>query len=1020
LRNFFLKELEEAETEFKDMDDPLPDLTYHDAKFTHQYMHNTKFRENYEQYNAMRASISSLRVTISMLNRALAKRAYHIVSESETCSFPFRKDARESMRRVRGTIAIVGSLKNQHPLNPTVVDFHHALKTSLGDCNIMLNEIGNLTSVTSVDFVMCDKLLNQMYSGYNWVVAFFEQSNWDFKSSEILVSIQIELDYVLSIIVDIHDQMDMLDGSMIVSESEDIAKMQDGPISGSQVVTRGNITDVAGDVYDEEKYGSSNDVKMLVKTVLPLDGFFSRPVQLAELSLDIGDDLDYQTDIWKLYFSVPSIRAKLKNYAFIRANLNIRVAISGTPFHRGKVMSSYIPHARNNEVASFYMANFSTFRGEAVRYLSTTNGRKTMDVKDNAPLDMKLEFVGFQPVIRLFNNSAAALSDAVSYADTDNLGVLFLTSLNSLVSVSPTPTNVSIYVYGWLSEVELGCPTGTVITVVTESADERKVGPVEKFSTSAASAMGVLSQIPVISPYAKASQMALTSLSNISAMFGWAVPTMITEPHRMKNEPYQNGSQTIGYDTGKRITLDPKQELTVDPRFVARDRDELSIAFLCSIESLLDQLSWSHDTSPLQIFWKCVVNPRVCVARSHPGKSVFQPSSLMFAASPFSYWRGTIVYKIEIVATAFHRGKIGVGFDPNVSQSVLMEADQSLNKQFLKIVDIQETQTFEICVEWAHSKPWARVCNDTQMRGSVGGITDPAIFRDFANGYIFLFPITKLQSPDNSDVSINVYIRSDDMVFNFMNTQLLPSNMVVAESETIPRDLSCLDLNPSGQTKDHLADEYFGEVPTSFRSLMKRFVTDNTLDGTTVGITGQAVVKLVDNSIPKILPIFNINSTFNTERYTLLGYLRYAYIAMRGGLRRRVSFPGLELAGGTARVKVALNNPSDTTVATALSYANSVPSTSSMTGSVMYIPSTNGGVEFEVPFYSNNLFVPSGTTAPFDQGDPMFCSWGLRNYSVTVEAKGGNTFNSIVEIATGEDFILAGYIAPPPFAISDP
>jgi hypothetical protein len=68
----------------------------------------------------------------------------------------------------------------------------------------------------------------------------------------------------------------------------------------------------------------------------------------------------------------------------------------------------------------------------------------------------------------------------------------------------------------------------------------------------------------------------------------------------------------IGNDTGHRITLDPKQEISVDPRICGTTEDEMSVMAIAGREGLLDQQTWNVSNTPMLPIWEAFVMPNAC------------------------------------------------------------------------------------------------------------------------------------------------------------------------------------------------------------------------------------------------------------------------------------------------------------------------------------------------------------------------------------------------------------------------
>lgn len=819
--------------------------------------------------------------------------------------------------------------------------------------------------------------------------------------------------------------LEILDKSTFISpnirfQSEEVSAISTGAVGSGRDESRMTLTDVVGDAVKESDVGFSHFTEILTDNYAALSKFLERPVMIADGSLALSTNISLQWNPWTLYLAEPAIRAKLRNVGFLRATMNVQINISGMPFHYGRLVGAYWPFA---DVSDLWTSVSGNGQANMACALTQLPGRQLIDPKENKPAVFRIPWISPMPMGRLFNNSAVAIPAGTAFSDFD-LGLLMLNSINQIKSTSSSPSTVSYMIYAWLTDVELGCPTGTVLTITTES-DERERGPVEKWSSGAAKVAGALSTIPEIAPLALPSAMALKGISNLAAYFGWSVPNVEKQPMRVKNEPFQCDANTIGFDTGKRITLDPKQELTVDPRIVGVDCDELSFDYLSGVESYLDTFTWAHTVTPLStVMYYVGINPCIGVQRST--NNYIQPTALAFCAMPFQFWRGDIILRFEIVCSSFHRGKYAVFFDPNIAHASLITSGLSLNKQYMKVIDIQETQSVEFCVSWSYVREWCRNFSARSNIAGTCGTTNPfsasTATWDMYNGFVGIIPFTALQSPDNSDVSVNIYIRGKDMHYNFTTDTLLPSSRALTQSvevdrpSEVQRAVTCFELNPTGAKSREISTRYFGEEVHSFRSLLKRFQT--TFNGTAASTATSGYVSISGSIMPVINPTFSVDTTLVA---TFLGYLRYAYLGWRGGLRKRIRFVSPSMEGMMNNVKVSLTSAATSATTTAAGYTAVTSNVFSLvSGTCAYVPCTNGGIEFEVPYYSNNLFInsPDGTNLGTPSATTTWEQNFVRSYTVRWETMlNSTTFNVYEETAAAEDFTFLRFICAPPYKV---
>nr|ULF99939.1 MAG: polyprotein [Marnaviridae sp.] len=780
-----------------------------------------------------------------------------------------------------------------------------------------------------------------------------------------------------------------------------------------------NVTDVGGMESKDFSTGMSFDAAN--ESDLAIGNFFMRPIEISVQTVGIGASYATVIEPYPVLFSDPSFRAKYRNYGYCRGNLKLRISVSASLNHFGRLLFAYVPMAKVNEVASFYATLNANYRGQLKMWLSQVEGCVVVDVADNEPIEMSCGYMSFNPMARLFNKSTTAIAGAIQ--DFELQGYFFTVALNAIGCVNNvSATGVTVQTYAWLEDVTLAQPTGTVVTVVTES-NEIKQGVVQKTASTAADIAKALTLVPAIYPFAKASEIGFRSLAGIAALFGWSAPIMPPSEHmpmHVRPDAFQNAVTTITANTGKKMTFDPLQEVSVDPRIVGSTDDEMCVMAIARRWSLLTIVPWANADAPLStLTWYGAVHP-LMVTRGPvaDSKAFFQPTSMGFAAHPFAYWHGSIEFKFEIVASRFHRGKIAVMFDPNISQFALLTSNLALNKQNTIIVDLQETNEFTVCVKWSRHRFWQK-CNGSQqltnqlVTPNFATTFAATSYEEFANGFVLVTPFTKLQSPDNSNVSINIYVRAgEDFAVNQLLVENLPTVRTTTQSSSDTNMNTCYELNEQVLDKTHKSVLHFGEQPVSFRSYLKRFYTSGagSVISDDTGTYTWTGLFLPNNANPW--------GTAGGNPMDLMSWLRPSYIGYRGSVRKRLRVQGLLYSAGD-HVKVYQNVPSNTPVATG--FLDTGAATISHTGAATFVPFTNAGVEVEFPFYSNVLFWPSGTDTADDMAAIASQVWDpyqTYNYNAIFEITGNNFEHQVrlyEETAYGDDSSLIHYIAATPF-----
>lgn len=451
-----------------------------------------------------------------------------------------------------------------------------------------------------------------------------------------------------------------------------------------------NVHDHMGETPDTAALGPSlHNTMDGGNTQWSLDQFFRRPISIWDDKFT--GEYGIQLDVWDLWSRDPTIRAKLSNYAYFKGNLCIRVALSGTPYHYGRLLASYQPYPTFNEplsavqqVAEDLIQNGTTAQQRGGRqffnaYLSQAPGTKTIDPKDNMPLEMCLPFISYKQKFRLTALDGLVITNSTPFPDFEEAGRLYLRTLNAIrVANADFEGPVSINVFAWVENIELGCITATNIDITAESSvlqkgagyaaeamdkgimsaagsmvsdyaagkssltqvgqdlgtdlsnlasqakaevtksEHEDPGPVTKAATAITNISAAAAAIPVFRPIATTVSAVSAGLGAVASYFGWSRPNILTKAVYVKNMPFQNGAVTSVHDTAYTLAIDPKNELSIDPSMGGMDYDEMCVGAIASRKSFIGTFVWTdEDLSMSTVLWNSVVSPNlgVCLGR---------------------------------------------------------------------------------------------------------------------------------------------------------------------------------------------------------------------------------------------------------------------------------------------------------------------------------------------------------------------------------------------------------------------
>jgi hypothetical protein len=793
-----------------------------------------------------------------------------------------------------------------------------------------------------------------------------------------------------------------------VTSEADVGEMSAGPVQHMDEKENLIMTDP---VETKEVSSTFSSTIRLNPVSQDLKNFLERPIEIFAGALSLSTDINQSYDIVNLLLAVPSIRAKLKNYAFIKFTINAEVIVSVSPFHQGGLLLGIYPFVAFNDMANRQLGLLSgTKRLCGLQYLSSGKYSQFMDVRQGKSARFSIDWIHPQPLARLFNTQTTITAAGTNYDDLAGYMTMYISTLNQLKAASATPSTPFMYIYAWLSNVELAGLTGTNVAITSES-DERKSGPISRFSSAMVSVGTALSSIPFLKPYTYASNMIFTGVGALAAHFGYSMPTLTNAPERMRPDAFQSTALTIGNDTSLILALDHDIEMPVDSSIVSEKYDEMAISYIARIPSWLTSFTWAESSATMVPLKNIAVSPgstQLALTTS------FQLTNVGFAALPFTSWRGTMKYLCRVITNQFGRGKIAVFYEPNISQLVLINSSLQLNKQRMIIIDIAETQEFTICVNWNSQRMYLLNQNNVQRKDSLTLVT-PLNQVGCSNGVLMFVPITQLQVPYNTSAEVNIFVSSDDIEFNGVSQ---PTNsFAYSESDVATERNTCFDINENTLDKPMCAKLHYGEKPLSFRALIKRFYTSNGISASAVGVAGLNHYIQQFPILPALYP--NISGTTSVDAgYGMLGTIRSAFLGYRGGMRKKIRIMGWTNTNtGPSAVMVNLSTPSTSHGSVSATFTG--PSKMVSEGTVTFVPTTNGGMEVRLPFYTNNLFGWAGRTGyEFAQaGTAVMEPTAFTDYTVSIDYFGIAAQVAIYEdSAPADDFSLLFYMGPPGYS----
>lgn len=762
--------------------------------------------------------------------------------------------------------------------------------------------------------------------------------------------------------------------------------------------------------------------------------FLSRPVRIDSHSwTDATVTGIYKTiSPWHLWANTDTVKNKLNNYAFIRGDLRIKIVLSASPFFYGLNQVSYIP------LVGYKASTINTTDSDYLVNLSQ-RPHLYLDPGESSGGEMLLPFIYHRNYVTI-----------ASPTEFQKLGDLDYCVYTQLKSANGTTAPVTITTYAWMENLTL---SGATATWSLQCDDEYGDGVVSRPASWIAKGASYLEKMPVIGRFATATRIGASAVSSIASLFGFTnVPNIEnSDPVRVEAFP-KFASSEISFPIEK-LTLDPKNELSIDPRIVGLSdgTDEMMISKITQHNSFLAKASWAQSNLVDDVLFYSRVNPRMFDYNvlTDPGQGVYAMTPMCWASVPFGHWRGDIIFQFKIIASKYHKGRLRISFDPSGSAAQnLATLTNTTNVVHTTIVDIGETRDVEFRVPYQQATQFLgmRRVSSTSRNWDTNQAVPSAPYpvEDYAdNGMITVRVLNTLTAPVTSaNCELLVYVRAAENLelANPLDVDNRYSYYKFQSLETVEETTECT-LGTVNLPVDNQYAVHFGENIRSFRQLLRRYNYHSTdwFQHPTTTTTAKLsrsfkhFYKLPttpgpDANGPNVAAkLFGgAPIKYNFCQMTTLAWLANGYVAYRGSVNwsHNLITDDLPVSELMVRRNIGNNFPtSSSTVNTDETYDSSIPRAmldyegSFSSGMAVTNCHTQTGLNVQCPMYSAYKFqytTPSNANRGIVEDGSWLDQFTLR-FCVKVPKNTSQTKSTFVNnyVGIGTDFSLHMFVNVP-------
>lgn len=730
----------------------------------------------------------------------------------------------------------------------------------------------------------------------------------------------------------------------------------------------------------------------------------SKPMQLSQVQWTTTQAVG--TNIVDFTFpevisSVDSvIRRTLSMYAFYKMSPVFRFQLNSTQFHQGQLIISFDPFRQSTTTAPTTNRDVTPYFN---RFYATGLPSVKIMASESDPVELKIPYIHPKNFLSSYSQSPQ------SYNLMGEVRVTVLNQLKVAEGTAPTLTlttwlyaadasvHVPMYYHNLLVQ-----PTSLISTI--KSGLNNGSNLVGNFATG---------------QFGKGLRSGQGLIDDLGKLFGFDYPSRQLSPENtIKN--VENLATARGATRSERLALDPASGHSPDKEETMTTIDELDIAKVIQMPMLLSQFQYNSTQAPQTQLLRFPVTPFIFANLGTAVADGQQPSYLSYLANFFNFWRGSITYEFEFVATRFHSGKLLVGFVPNFNLGQSENSYSNIaNANPMAILDLQQTSKLSFTVPFQSTTP-IKITPYRPLDESILGTV-----------YVFVQNQLSYASNVSPAVDVNVYIRAGPdftfmvpraPIYNF--TRPAPptptpspsveptSDITFQTSRTGQEDTSMNAVLSHGQSLSKPKPR-FGET-YSMVDCIRRFTCYN--ENLSLTSTGANYINGVHPVYRSDLAQGALNNTYDFVFHSsFLAYVGKLYSCWSGSLRYKFCTTNPRTKSASLSVYhipdyqfFANPNPQSYSEVTLAGYGGTTTDLSQ-----------NTSLEFEVPYYSPFNFLltsPSVGTGAAHTSYLDTAFYPYTNGTIITRVLGATPTDVSVRayVAAGEDFRFFYLRSPPP------
>jgi len=502
--------------------------------------------------------------------------------------------------------------------------------------------------------------------------------------------------------------------------------------------------------------------------------------------------------------------AHLKGKFLARADVRFRLEVNANKFQAGRYILAYVPFGgapTTTAGAWYYMHRHSKTQITQLHHAE-------IDINTQSEVELVIPYNSmFQGVFvpGYINGIVNPLGE---------IGWYFLYPYSAVASAAGSTATYTLWAN--LENVTLtGLATpqmGKNKSNAIMEAESVGAGPISSVARKIATTGRVLSKIPLLSNFTSPAAWTADIVADAAKIWGWSKPQNHSQTQPVLPRVLSNHANCDTLDNSMSLALTSVNEVSSMPCGLTQE-DEMSFDHIWSKYAYINYFYWSTSQTADTSLFQTAVHPKFCKVQLSEGtRTYISQAPVAFVSQFFYYWRGGLTFRLKMVKTAFHSGRLLIMFSPNPkTYTAFTSTNNNATSMWTHrvIVDIRDKTEIEFSVPYMSILPWMTNLDDYGTGIVKISILDPLVAASTVSSSVYAS--IEVKASDDFEVAVPSQ--------PIGTKQLCPMTPYTLQMGSDPSSGEKAVVTLGDITSDKLANTEFciGEKILSFRQLAKRY-----------------------------------------------------------------------------------------------------------------------------------------------------------------------------------------------------